>query len=81
MNMHHDFSAACVWLSGDAHRCKHTREGHRMCELFVLFPFDKLSSVGSAQGFDSRALSTPWKTLNTAQTPYSASVSEPFTLL
>lgn len=52
-----------------------------MCELFVLFPFDKLSSVGSAQGFDSRALSTPWKTLNTAQTPYSASVSEPFTLL
>ena len=53
----------------DSRRCKHTREGHRMCELFVLFPFDKLSSVGTAQGFDPSDLSTLWKTVNTLPDP------------
>ena len=46
-----------------------TREGHCMCESFVLFPSDKLSSLGSAQGFDPSDLSTPWKTVNTLPDP------------
>lgn len=66
---HGAFSAACLWLDTDSRRCKHTREGHRMCELLVLFPFDKLSSVGTAQGFDPTDLSTPWKTVNTLPDP------------
>lgn len=52
-----------------------------MCELFILFPFDELSSVGTAWGFGPSDLSTLRKTLNTPQTLCSASVSEPFTLL
>lgn len=40
-----------------------------MCELFILPPFDKLSSVGTARGFDPRDLSTPRKTLNTLPDP------------
>lgn len=40
-----------------------------MCELFVLFPFDKLSSVGTARGFDPSDPVTPWKTLNTLSGP------------
>lgn len=58
-----------VCLYTDTHRCKHSREGHRMCELFVLFPSDKLSSVGTARGFDRSDLSTPWKTVNTLSDP------------
>lgn len=69
MNTDSNFSAACVCLYTDTHRCKHSREGHRMCELFVLFPFDKLSSVGTARGFDRSDLSTPWKTVNTLSDP------------
>lgn len=69
MNTDRNFSAACVWLYTDTHRCKHTREGHRMCELFVLFPFDELSSVGTARGFDRSDLSTLWKTVNTLSDP------------
>lgn len=60
---------ACIWLHTDTHRCKHTTEGHCMCELFILPPFDKLSSVGTARGFDPSDLSTPWKTLNTLPDP------------
>ena len=66
---HSTFSAARLCLCTDSRRCKHTREGHRMCESFVLFPSDKLSSVGSAQGFDPSDLSTPWKTVNTLPDP------------
>lgn len=40
-----------------------------VCILFVPVPFDKLSSTGTAQGFDPSNLPTLWKTLNSLPDP------------
>lgn len=46
-----------------------TPERVAVCILFVQVPFDKLSSTGTAQGFDPSNLPTLWKTLNSLPDP------------